>query len=85
MRLFASELQDRLEEKQITLVLNDEAVSYIIEHGYDPVYGARPLKRFMQRKLETTIAKTLLGGDFAEGDTMAVRVKDDELVIEKIS
>ena len=85
VRLFASELQDRLEEKQITLVLNDEAVSYIIEHGYDPVYGARPLKRFMQRKLETTIAKTLLGGDFAEGDTMAVRVKDDELVIEKIS
>ncbi|MBO4939722.1 MAG: ATP-dependent chaperone ClpB [Clostridia bacterium] len=83
VHLFAAELGKRLQEKQIELILDDQAVSYIVDNGYDPVYGARPLKRFMQRKLETTIAKTLLSGTFAEGDKMAVTVKEGEIVIEK--
>ncbi len=83
VRLFVKELEERLREKQISLTLTDDAVAYIIENGYDPIYGARPLKRFLQRKLETMIAKSLLGGEFGEGDEMLVGVKDDALSIEK--
>ena len=84
MRLFAAELEKRLAEKQIGLHLSDEAVSYIIEHGYDPVYGARPLKRFMQRNLETLIAKSLLKGEFAEGDNMSIAVQGEKLIVQKV-
>ncbi len=83
VRLFVRELEERLQEKQIKLSLTDEAVSFIIENGYDPVYGARPLKRFLQRKLETTIARALLGGVFGEGDEMLVTARDGELVVER--
>ena len=84
VRLFASELQTRLAEKQITLDLSEEGIDYIFAHGYDAVYGARPLKRFMQRKLETTIAKALLSGEYAEGDTMSVVVEKGELILIRV-
>lgn len=84
VRLFVADLEKRLQEKQLTLRLDESAVAFIIERGYDPVYGARPLKRFMQRALETTIAKALLGGEFAEGDEMRVSAEKGELVVSKV-
>jgi len=81
--LFTQDLAKRLEEKQLSLSLTDEAVEYIIEKGYDPVYGARPLKRYLQRHLESAIAKSILSGNFEVGDTLRVVVKENGLSIEK--
>ena len=64
-------------------MLSDEAVEKIVESGYDPVYGARPLKRYMQHTLETTLAKRILSGDLVAGDTLSVVVKDGKLAVEK--
>ncbi len=83
VKLFAGELQARLAEKQITLTLTDGAAEYIVERGYDPVYGARPLKRFLQRNLETAVAKALLAGEFTAGDTMLVTANEHGLQIAK--
>ncbi len=83
IRLLAADLVKRLEEKQLFLSLSDEAVEYIAEKGYDPVYGARPLKRFMQRALETMLAKSILVGDFAAGDRLLVVVENGELSVRK--
>jgi len=83
VKLFEKELADRLAEKQITLSVDESATELIIARGYDPVYGARPLKRFMQRTVQTMIAKALLGGDFAAGDTLLVTVENGEFSIQK--
>ena len=83
MRLFTQDLAKRLEDKQLSLSLTDEAVEYIIEKGYDPVYGARPLKRYLQRHLESAIAKSILSGNFEVGDTLRVVVKENGLSIKK--
>ena len=69
--LLLADLNRTLEEKRITVELDQEAVHWIAEKGYDPVYGARPLKRFMQRSLQTDLAKAIIGGEVREG--MAVR------------
>ena len=79
--LLLTELSKRLEEKQLTLKLTDEAKAYIVEKGYDPVYGARPLKRYMQRALETTIAKAILSGNFKAGDEVLVEADENGLKI----
>ena len=83
VRLLAEELVKRLVEKQLELTITDEAVEYIVDKGYDPVYGARPLKRYMQHTLETTLAKSILAGGFVAGDKLAVRVADNGLIVEK--
>jgi ATP-dependent Clp protease ATP-binding subunit ClpB len=83
VKLFLGELQARLAEKQIVLSLSDDAINYVVERGYDPVYGARPLKRFLQRNLETAVAKALLAGEFTAGDTMLVTVDEQGLNIQK--
>ena len=83
VKLFLGELQARLVEKQIVLSLSDDAINYVVERGYDPVYGARPLKRFLQRNLETAVAKALLAGEFTAGDTMLVTVDEQGLNIQK--
>ncbi|MBO5240342.1 MAG: AAA family ATPase [Clostridia bacterium] len=72
VRLLATELANRLSEKQLTLVITDKAVEAIVEKGYDPVYGARPLKRYMQHTLETRLAKSILAGGYVAGDTITV-------------
>jgi ATP-dependent Clp protease ATP-binding subunit ClpB len=69
----------RLEERKVGLLLSDAAVDFIADVGYDPLYGARPLKRAIQRELETTIAKGILRGDFKEGDTILVDVANERL------
>jgi ATP-dependent Clp protease ATP-binding subunit ClpB len=76
-------LRKRLEEKRIGLELTDATLDFIAEVGYDPVYGARPLKRIIQRQLETQIAKALLRGEFAEGDTILVDIVNERPVFRK--
>ncbi len=81
--LLTAELQKRLEEKQLNLTLSEKAVAYIIEKGYDPVYGARPLKRFMQHSLETMLAKNILSGELTAGDSLVVDVDEKGLFVKK--
>src|SRR5438067_1231395 len=76
-------LQKRLDERKITLVVSDSARNLLIERGWDPVYGARPLKRAIQRQLQDPLTMLLLGGKFSDGDTVEVGVKGGELVFEK--
>jgi ATP-dependent Clp protease ATP-binding subunit ClpB len=73
-------LIDRLVERKVGLKLTDEALNHIVEVGYDPLYGARPLKRAIQRELETPIAKGILRGDFKEGETISVALVKDRLI-----
>jgi len=76
-------LQKRLDERKISLVVTDAARDTLIERGWDPVYGARPLKRAIQRMVQDPLAIMLLGGKFAEGDTVEVDAKGGELVFAK--
>ena len=73
----------RLHEKDLTLSLSDEAYDAIGELGFDPVYGARPLKRAIQRHLENPLAQMLLRGDYQPGDTIEVSVHNGELAFNK--
>ena len=75
-------LIDRLLERKVGLKITDEALNHIVEVGYDPLYGARPLKRAIQRELETPIAKGILRGDFKEGETISVTMVKDRLGFE---
>ena len=79
--LLLSGISKRLEDKQLCLKLTPEAREYIIDNGYDPQYGARPLKRFLQSKVETLIAVKMLRDDPAPGDTLTVDYNGSELVI----
>ena len=74
-------LRARLAERRISLVVSPPALRYLGERGYDPVYGARPLKRLIQQELETPIARQLVKGELRDGDTAMVDVKKDGLVI----
>ncbi len=79
--LLLADLNRRLAEKELTLKLTDEAKAYIVENGYDPVYGARPLKRYLQKYVETMAARYMLSGQVHAGSTMVVERNDDGLVI----
>jgi len=76
-------LRERLAERRIELELTEAAKEALAEAGWDPTYGARPLKRAIQRMVENPLALRLLEGEFAEGDTVRVDVAEDELVFEK--
>ena len=73
-------LRARLEEQKLHLTLTDAAKALIIDRGYDPLYGARPLRRYLQSSVETLIARTILRGDLRSGDTITVDVENGELV-----
>ncbi len=73
-------LRQRLAERGLSLVLTDEAMEKLIDVGYDPVYGARPLKRAIQRWVENPLAQQILSGQFGEGTQIAARVADGEIV-----
>lgn len=79
----ANRLGKRLEERSIKIELTDAALDYLSDVGYDPNYGARPLKRTIQRELETNIARGILKGDFDNGDTIVISVENDRLKISK--
>jgi ATP-dependent Clp protease ATP-binding subunit ClpB len=74
-------LMKRLEDRKLTLTLSDKARQLIIDEGYDPVYGARPLKRTIQRRLLDPLALSVLQGDFREGDAVRADVMDGQLVL----
>jgi ATP-dependent Clp protease ATP-binding subunit ClpB len=77
--LIMNDLNRRLAEREISVELSPEAVTYIIDNAYDPIYGARPLKRFIQRNVETLSAKLILEGNISEGDVILIRLSGDEL------
>ncbi len=79
--LLTEELRARLREQEIELVLTDAARRWIAERGYDPVYGARPLKRFIQRELETPLARKIIAGEIAPGAKVRVEVQGERLVL----
>lgn len=79
--LIIKDLNSRLADKQLSCELTDNAKSYIIENAYDPVYGARPLKRFIQRYIETLIAKKIIRDDVAPETKFTIDVSGDEFVI----
>jgi len=75
-----SRLRQRLAERELSLVLTDEALDKLIAVGYDPVYGARPLKRAVQRWIENPLAQLILAGKFAPGSSVTGRVEGDEII-----
>jgi ATP-dependent Clp protease ATP-binding subunit ClpB len=81
VRLQGQDLQRRLQDRRITLRLSDAAVEHVAEAGYDPVYGARPLKRYLQRNLETRIGRAIVAGEIPDGATVEVDAADDALAI----
>ncbi len=76
VKLMAKDIQGRLAEQRVTLELTDEALGWLVDEGYDPVYGARPLRRALQRYVENPLAKMLLAGELDEGDTITVGLQD---------
>jgi ATP-dependent Clp protease ATP-binding subunit ClpB len=83
VELQLTRLRERLAERGLGLELTDEAKELVAEAGWDPTYGARPLKRALQRSIENPLALRLLEGEFTEGDTVRVDARDGELVFEK--
>ncbi|MFR5486140.1 ATP-dependent chaperone ClpB [Eubacterium sp.] len=79
--LIVANLNERLADKDLHLVLTDEAKKFVADNGYDPVYGARPLKRYLQKNVETLVAKIILQGDVNMGDTITADAKDGKLII----
>ena len=78
--LMVKELDKRLADQELSLRLTDAAKAMVVEKGYDPVYGARPLKRYLQNYVETLAAKEILSGDVHEGDTLVMDVQNGEFV-----
>ncbi len=76
------ELQKRLEDRQIKLTLTDEAKDFIANEGFDPVYGARPLKRFIQRFIETKVAREIIAGKITDGSNIVIGVQNGEINVE---
>ena len=79
--LMVQELDRRLSDQELSLELTDSARSHVIEEGYDPVYGARPLKRYLQKYVETLAARKILSGDVHAGDTLVLDVQDGNFIV----
>ena len=79
--LMLNNLRQRLEEKQLHLAVTDAAKDFIVDNGYDPIYGARPLKRYIQANVETMIAKEIIAGSHRSGDTLTVDVANGALCL----
>lgn len=79
--LLLADLNQRIADKELKLSLTDKAKDHIIQKGYDPVYGARPLKRYLQKNVETLVAKSILAGTLSTGDTIVLDIKDGTLAI----
>lgn len=79
--LQVNRLRERLEDRKLNLEISETAADWLANAGYDPVYGARPLKRAIQRELETPIAKSILAGQYGDSQTVRVDVRDERLVL----
>jgi ATP-dependent Clp protease ATP-binding subunit ClpB len=84
VKIQVARLEKRLSEQKLSLKVSEAALDFLAEIGYDPVYGARPLKRSIQRYLETAIAKAILRGEFKGGDTIFVDVEDERLSLKRL-
>ena len=80
-----SRLQSRLDERDITLKLSDKAKAFLSEKGYDPIYGARPLKRAIQKYIENPLAMHILKGDISDGSNLLADIEKDEIVFKQVS
>ncbi|MEK4497151.1 ATP-dependent Clp protease ATP-binding subunit [Ureibacillus sp. FSL W8-0352] len=80
---YIKQLQQRVAENEITLIVDDEVVNWVVENGIDPQFGARPLKRFVQRHVETAVARELLKGEIFPGEMMRVSLLEGQLVVAK--
>ena len=81
--LEAKRLESRLAEKSMKMIVTDEAYDWLANVGYDAVYGARPLKRTIQKELENKMALGILSGEYADGDTIVVGVENERISIRK--
>ena len=79
--LIINNLNKRLADRELKIELTDAAKKYVADNGYDPVYGARPLKRYLQKNVETLAAKVILEGKVNMGDTITFDVVDNQLVV----
>ena len=84
VKLQVQRLEERLSDRKMSLRVSDSALDFLAEVGYDPVYGARPLKRAIQRELETAIAKAILRGEFTDGDSIFVDVENERLSFKRL-
>ncbi|MBO4678452.1 MAG: AAA family ATPase, partial [Lachnospiraceae bacterium] len=82
-KLVIADLGKRLEDREIKLTVTDDALKYIAHNGYEPQYGARPLKRYIQKNVETAVARLLLSDTLAAGDTIEIGLEDDKLCCRK--
>ena len=78
--IMVSSLRIRLEKKSLKLEITDDAKKLIIDRGFDPLYGARPLRRYLQSNVETLIARTILSSDLAAGSTLTIDVSNNNLI-----
>lgn len=81
--LILADINRRLRERDITIELTEAAKSFVTENGYEPMYGARPLKRYVQKHVETLAAKVILGGDISQGDIIIIDCADNKLIAGK--
>lgn len=77
--LLIKDVNKRLADKELTVELSPQARDFVIEHGFDPMYGARPLKRYIQKTVETLAAKLILGGNISAGSVIYINVQDGQL------
>jgi ATP-dependent Clp protease ATP-binding subunit ClpC len=77
--LLSKDLQARLAEKKLNMDITEKAKSWLAKEGYDPVYGARPLRRALEKYVENPLSVKVLSGEFKEGDTVMVDLAEDEL------
>ncbi len=82
--ILVSDLRKRLADRSLSLEITPEAREYIIDHGFDPLYGARPLRRYLQSAVETLIARTILSGDLSAGSILVIEIRDGSLVCETV-
>ena len=82
--IMLTSLRERLAERSLSLEITPEAKELIIDRGFDPLYGARPLRRYLQSSVETLIAKTILSGDLASGSILVIDARDGEIVCETV-
>jgi ATP-dependent Clp protease ATP-binding subunit ClpB len=81
VELMSNDLRTRLAQRRMTLDVTDEARRFIAEQGFNPVFGARPLRRFIAHEVETRIGRALLGGDVLDGAVIHVGLREGELVV----
>ena len=81
VKLLLNDLEKRLAERQIKLVVSEDALDFITEHGYDPVFGARPLKRYISHNVETMVARYLIANSIVEGTVLSIDVENGHLAL----